>query len=119
MKTIIAGSREGMTYADVEQAVNICSWIPTVIISGTARGVDRLGEQFAANNGIPVNKFPADWEAHGKSAGYKRNELMADNADALIAIWDGESKGTKHMIDIAKRKGLKVYVCIVKESTCY
>ena len=51
-------------------------------------------------------EFPADWDKHGKSAGYKRNLEMAENADALIAFWDGESRGTKHMIDIAKEKNL-------------
>ncbi len=59
---------------------------------------------------VPIKKFPANWTAYGMSAGYKRNQQMAENADALIALWDGESKGTKHMIDIATQKGLWVHV---------
>ena len=58
----------------------------------------------------PIKRFPADWENLGRGAGYVRNVQMAFYADALIAFWDGESRGTKHMIDIAKEKGLMVRV---------
>lgn len=60
--------------------------------------------------GLPVDEFRADWDTHGKSAGYKRNSQMADHADMLIAFWDGKSKGTKHMIDLARAKKLIVKV---------
>ena len=86
------------------------------IISGTAKGADTLGEQFAFNYGIKVKRFPANWNAYGKSAGYIRNEQMAKYAvsdgsyGVLIAFWDGKSKGTKHMIDIAKKQGLTFIV---------
>lgn len=81
-----------------------------VIISGTARGADTLGEQYARERGYTVERFPADWNTLGKRAGYVRNCQMADNADALIAFWDGNSKGTKDMITEAKRKGLVVRI---------
>lgn len=110
MRTIIAGSRDCTAYRDVDTAVAECGWTPTLVLSGTARGADQLGERWARINHVGVLEYPADWEAHGKSAGYKRNEQMAANAEALIALWDGRSKGTKHMIDIAKRKGLRVHV---------
>lgn len=91
--------------------------IPNIeIISGTAKGADKLGEQFASDWGIKVKRFPADWNVYGKSAGYIRNEQMAkyamsDNSyGVLIAFWDGESKGTKHMIDLARKHGLDIYV---------
>lgn len=86
------------------------------IISGTARGVDRLGEQFAAEFDYDIVRFPANWDKYGKSAGYIRNTEMAQYAvddgsyGVLIAFWDGESRGTKHMIDTAKRYGLSVFV---------
>lgn len=109
MRTIIAGSR-GITSPHIVDSAARASGIDvTVVLSGTANGADKLGEAWAEANGIPVERYPADWNKHGKSAGYKRNELMATKADALIAIWDGESKGTKHMMDIATRAGLKVY----------
>lgn len=110
MRTIIAGSRDGVTMLDIEEAVQHCGWAPSVVISGTARGADRLGELWAGRHQIPVERFPADWDRYKKAAGYRRNEQMADHAEALIAIWNGQSPGTKHMIDIARRKGLRVYV---------
>ena len=110
MRTIIAGSREGFDYADVLCAVHECGWSVTTVISGNARGVDSLGERFANHRQIPCEIYPANWNLHGKSAGYKRNELMATKAEALIALWDGESRGTKHMINIAKRQGLRIYI---------
>lgn len=69
-----------------------------------------MGERYARERGFQLRRFPADWEQYGKSAGHIRNAKMADNADALIAFWDGESKGTKNMIDNARRKGLAVRV---------
>lgn len=114
MKTIIAGSRDSVTYENVVSAMAECGWVPTQVISGHARGVDIFGEQWAMENDIPLLIKPADWKMHGKAAGYIRNVDMANNADALVAVWDGESKGTKHMIDIALDKKLKVFVYNLK-----
>jgi len=110
MKTIIAGSRDGTTYAHLVSALSKCGWVPSVVISGGARGADSIGEAWAAKNKIPVERFPADWERLGKRAGYLRNIQMACRAQALIAIWDGVSRGTENMIDIAEEKGLRIYV---------
>lgn len=110
MRTIIAGSRDITEIKSLTKALKNCGWVPTVILSGAARGADYLGELYATMSTIPLEKYPADWDKYGKSAGYKRNEEMAKNADALIALWDGKSKGTKHMIDLAKQYGLQVYV---------
>lgn len=110
MKTIIAGSRSIDSLDLIFQAVNQSKFNITTVVSGGARGVDQLGEQWATMNNIPIDIYPANWDKYGKSAGYKRNTIMAINADALIAIWDGESKGTKHMIDLAEKYGLKTFV---------
>lgn len=110
MKTIIAGSRDGFILNDVYKAVNQSGFEITEVVSGTARGVDRLGEEWGEANNISIKKFPANWDSYGKRAGYMRNIQMAEYAESLVALWDGESKGTKHMIDIAKSKGLSVYV---------
>lgn len=82
-----------------------------VIVSGHADGADLLGEKFAIENGLPLEIYPADWEKNWRSVGFRRNELMGDIADALIAFWDGNSHGTKHMIEYASGKGLDVVVC--------
>ena len=110
MRTIIAGSRDNVCYNDLLEALAATEWQPTVVISGTARGADRLGERWAKENDITTELYPADWDKHGKSAGYKRNAEMARNAEALIALWDHKSKGTKHMIDLATKAGLVVYI---------
>jgi hypothetical protein len=97
-------------YDDLLRAIEVIGWKPSVVLSGAARGVDRMGERWARENGPPVDKYPADWNKYGRSAGYKRNNEMAKNADALLALWDFKSKGTRHMINLAKKAGLTIYV---------
>lgn len=117
MRCIIAGSRNNIEYQNVFSAMGECPWSSeiTEVVSGKARGVDTMGEQWAKENNIPIKEFPADWKKFGRSAGPRRNEEMGDYADALIAVWDGESKGTKHMIDYSKNKGLRVFVYNLKD----
>lgn len=110
MKTIIAGSRTIEDYAVLKDCIAMSEIKISEIVSGGARGVDALGEMYAKRNKIPVRLFRADWNKYGKSAGIRRNVLMALYAEALIALWDGKSKGTKHMIDFATRQGLLVKV---------
>lgn len=115
LRVIIAGSRTITDYALVEQAIAQSGFPIREVVSGGARGVDRLGERWASEHGVPVTQFIPDWERFGKSAGFRRNEEMARHADALIAIWTGDSPGTRHMIDIAHTRGLKVFVLNLKE----
>ena len=110
MRTIIAGSRDCTDMKILETAIANITWQPSVVISGTARGADTLGELWAAKNNIPIERKPANWKQYGQSAGYKRNREMAESAEALIALWDGNSRGTLHMIEQANKKQLLVYV---------
>ena len=111
MRVIIAGSRDGVCRADIDAAMKASGFIPTVVLSGTARGADVLGEAWAADNGIPVERYPADWDKYGRHrAGIIRNAQMAEKAEALVAVWDGSSSGTRNMIQIAQSCKLKVYV---------
>jgi len=110
MRTIIAGSRGILDVNLVFKVMKLSKFPITTIISGGAKGVDTLGEQIARQYNIPLEIYPADWDTYGKSAGYKRNELMASKAEGLVAIWDGQSRGTKHMIDIAKRYRLAIFI---------
>lgn len=110
MKTIIAGSRTINNIQSIHEAVLKAGWPISEVVSGTAQGADTLGEQWAKSLHIPVTQFPADWDTHGRKAGFIRNCEMGDYADALLAIWDGQSRGTKHMIDYARKKGLQVFV---------
>lgn len=116
-RVIIAGGRD---FDDYELLVERCDHFLSnksnvVIVSDTARGADQLGEKYAEYRGFPVEKFPADWDKYGKSAGYKRNKQMAEHADALIAFWDGKSKGTGHMINLAREKNIGVKVVNYKK----
>lgn len=110
MKTIIAGSREISSYATLLQAIHDSGFEITEVVSGAARGVDRLGEKYANEFGIALKQFPADWDGLGKGAGYARNRQMAEYAEAAIILWDGRSKGTKHMIDLAEKHSLKIHL---------
>lgn len=114
-KVIIAGTRDFVDYQLLRQKCdNILSHkvhnFNIVVVSGTARGADRLGERYARERGFQIERYPADWNRDGNAAGPIRNALMTDNAEALIAFWDGQSAGTKNMIWTARNKGLAVRV---------
>lgn len=107
-RVIVAGSRSITDYLFVKEVLDNCGINISTIISGTAMGVDTLGERFARENNISIERFAAQWDIYGNSAGYVRNTLMANNADWLICVWDGKSKGSKHMLDIARNKKLNI-----------
>ena len=126
MKTVIAGSRSIADAHLIPLAIKLCGWEITEVVCGMAPGVDMMGYDWAVARGIHVEPFPAKWSdltAHpckigvnrlGKQynilAGHNRNLEMAGYAEALIAIWDGRSPGTRHMISAARGRGLKVAV---------
>ncbi len=83
---------------------------PFVLISGAAKGADSLAERYADVVGLEKKIFPANWDKHGKRAGFLRNKKIVKNCDVVVAFWDGESKGTKNTIDLAKEAGKKVYI---------
>lgn len=114
-KVIVAGGRMMNNYELLKSKldailVNKAKQFKIQIVSGTANGADRLGERYAKERGYSIKQFPADWDGFGKRAGYLRNAQMADYADALVAFWDGESKGTNHMIELGKSKNIMVAV---------
>lgn len=117
MKVIVAGGRDFKDYELLKCTLdnfqqeygNI-----TEVVSGGARGSDKLGEKYANENTIPIKRFVPDWEGLGKKAGFVRNRQMGDYAKEhngmLVAFWDRQSKGTKGMIDYATKIGLKSVV---------
>lgn len=114
MKVIVAGCRGITSFRLVARAIKLSGFEVTEVVSGCARGVDKLGERWARQAGIPIRQFPAAWmgrdgEYNGK-AGFERNTVMAKYADALIAVWDGQTRGTGHMVMTATELGLKVFV---------
>ena len=114
MKVIIAGSRRITNMEHVRKAVSDSGFPITEVVSGTALGVDRLGELWAEENNIPVKPFKPKWDEYGRGAGHIRNAEMAKHADALIAVWNGVSPGTNNMIDMANKMKMPVYVYVIK-----
>ena len=84
------------------------------IISGMALGADALAIDYASNHNLTKILFPANWKRYSRIAGFLRNEDMLSVATHLVAFWDGESTGTRHMIEIAKTKGIPVWVFTTK-----
>lgn len=135
MKIIIAGSRTINDYNLLKQIMiksNAKAKV-TEIFSGAAKGVDKLGERWAKDNKVKLTLFPARWQDldapgavvdvhphpqidgyYNSRAGLQRNEEMGDKADAAVILWDGKSRGTKHMIDYMKKLGKRVFVHIVE-----
>lgn len=118
MKVIIAGSRTITDDTPVFQGLieGLREWgspILTEIVAGGARGVDTTARVLAERFDIAYKEFPADWDKYGKKAGYLRNVQMADYADALVLVWDGKSRGSKMMKDIAEKRGMPVYEVVV------
>ena len=112
-RVIIAGGRLFDDYTYLKDSMdyllqNVKDEI--TVVCGKAREADTLGERYAEERGYAVHYLPVDWDRYGKSAGYIRNEEMAKNADALVAFWDGKSRGTKDMIKLARQYGLRVRV---------
>ena len=114
-RVIIAGTR---TFDDYGMLCNHADYMlqdkqrtrRIVIVSGAAKGADALGEQYARDRGYKIQRYPADWNRYGRAAGPLRNEKMAQNADALLAYWDGKGPGTQGMIALAEQYGLKIRV---------
>src|SRR5665213_402070 len=112
IKVIIAGSRNFEHYQLLKFKCNailkeLKGKSEVQIVSGGANGADKLGERYARENHYICKRFEPDWDKNGKAAGFIRNEEMAKYADYLIAFWDGQSKGTKHMIEIASKYNIK------------
>ena len=110
MKVIIAGSRDIIDPGVIFPIIERSPFEIDEVVCGMARGVDRMGRRWAIENGIPIKEFPANWGEYGNAAGPIRNGEMADYADALIAIWDGQSRGTADMISRMKIAEKPVWV---------
>jgi len=100
----------------VADAIRASGFPITEVVSGGAPGVDTSAEQWAERHGIPVTRFPADWKRYGRRAGPIRNQAMAEYGEALVAVWDGKSRGTKNMIRLARKHGLRVFVYLVGDT---
>lgn len=121
MKLIIAGSRK-LDLDDAKKKLNKFLFTFTEkysiieVVSGTATGADTIGEQWALSNNVKVNRMPAEWNKYGRAAGPIRNEEMGDYADAAVVLWDGESRGSKHMIKYMYKLEKPCHIILVEKN---
>jgi uncharacterized phage-like protein YoqJ len=115
MRVIIAGCRTFTDYRDLHELVRGSGIRKKIklIITGGAKGADELGKEYAKINEIDHFEYLPEWEKYGRSAGPIRNKKMIEAADGLLAIWDGSSKGTAHIISEARKKGIFVKILLV------
>lgn len=112
---VIAGGRDYDDYDNAKAFINECLKMSCVkskivVLSGGAKGADALGERYAKENGFKIERHAADWKRYGRGAGPRRNAEMAKKCDMLICFWDGESRGSKSMIEFAEKYGKKVFI---------
>ena len=112
MKVIIAGSRSIIDYEIVKLAVQKSGFTISEVVSGTCAGPDKLGERWAQENNIPIKRFPADWNKHGKVAGPIRNSEMVKYCENAIIIWDGISRGTQDTITKMQNANKELFIYV-------
>lgn len=117
-RVVIAGCRDYNNYDEAKTFIDFClcdirKENNVVIVSGCARGADAIGQRYAEENGFGIEKYSADWKKYGRSAGPIRNRQMAKISDYVICFWDEKSKGTKSMIDYAKKLNKFVMIKII------
>lgn len=114
-RIIIAGCRYYNNYTEAKEYIDFCisrikNEYTLIFVSGGCRGADTLGERYATENGYKFERYSADWKKYGKSAGPRRNRIMAEISDYIICFWDGKSNGTESMIRIAQARGKKIKI---------
>lgn len=117
-RVIVAGSRnytDWLTFRRIMDELFLDRKDEIEIVSGGARGPDQMAIRWARENSVPYKVFKADWDRYGRSAGYRRNAEMAVYAKGqeLVMFWDGVSRGTRHMHDLAIKHGLTVKIFMV------
>ena len=114
-KWIVAGSRTFQNYKLLEQTLDNLKDSISEIVCGEAKGADTYGRIYGESHNIPIKSFPADWATYGKTAGYFRNTEMAEYAHKAVVFWDGQSAGTKDMIEKMKDRGKEVYIVYINQ----
>ena len=119
MKVLICGSRDWINKDLIKETLTeVISEVEEeiTVIHGAARGADKIGGEVAAEMKLKVEEYPADWNTHGRYAGFVRNKFMVEECkpNVILAFWDGKSKGTLHTIKLAKKNN--ILNLIVKDS---
>ena len=117
-RIVIAGCRNYNNFEEAKVFIDEClkefkENFTIIIISGCCSGADKIGEKYAEENGFKIERYPAEWQKYGRSAGPKRNRKMAEISDFIICFWDGQSRGTKSMIEFAKKFNKQIKIKII------
>jgi hypothetical protein len=116
IRVAVVGSRDNVQYAVVAATLDTVKrhygdlGLQFEVVSGGARGVDTYAANWADANGIGKVVFQADWAAHGRSAGMKRNADIINAADVVLAFWDGKSPGTRNSIERTRAAGKQLFI---------
>lgn len=116
MKTAVIGSRTFDNYEQLKTILDNMGDKPTEIISGGANGADALAERYAQENNLPLTIHLANWQAYGRAAGPIRNKQLIEDCEQVVAMWDGQSKGTPHSIKIAQKLNRPTKLVIYAQS---
>lgn len=117
-RIVVAGCRDFCNYEVAREYIDECLCqfdqnCTFVLVSGACRGADMLGERYAKEHGFEIERYPAQWDLYGRSAGPIRNKKMAEVSDLVICFWDGKSRGTRTMIQYAEKIGKTVKVKMI------
>lgn len=113
MKIAIIGSRN-------LKVLDLGKYLPkgtTEIVSGGAKGIDSCAKEYAVKNKIKITEFLPEYDKYGRVAPLKRNDLIIDYSNMVLAFWDGVSRGTKYVIENCKRKNKPIKIYLVNKST--
>ena len=111
MKVAVIGSRN-LEVTELEK------YLPegvTEIVSGGARGIDACARRYAQEQGLKLTEFLPDYEQFGRSAPIRRNVTIVEYSDLVLAFWDGESRGTRFVIDHCKKTGKPIKIFQIKK----
>ena len=106
----VVGSRDFYDYPLLKETLDTLLTRSATLISGGASGADALAEKYAREHGRTIEVIAPDWKTHGPSAGFRRNREIVEKATRVIAFWDGSSRGTAHVIDLARAEGKSVHI---------
>ncbi|HNT28637.1 MAG TPA: SLOG family protein [bacterium] len=110
IRVAVVGSRTFFHYSVLEKELDTLLSKNATLLSGGAGGADALAEKYAREHGRTIEVIRPDWETYGPSAGYRRNREIVKKASRVIAFWDGKSRGTDHIIQLARAEGIPVHV---------
>ena len=110
MRVLVAGGRDFNDFLLVSVVLNSLHKKENIstVISGAAKGADKLGEYWASDNNVRVERYPALWHIHGKSAGHIRNQQMLDEGKPDLVIVFKGGRGSENMVERARKSGVKV-----------